>query len=208
MSIDRPWYRRFPAQFLTGVIGLKLDEIGAYAVVLELIYERRGPVPDDEKAIASRMGCNFRKWRVLRAQLIAKAKLFETDGCLMNRAAQKEIGTGIIGENKTETVSPPLSPPLSPPPSPPRVRGKKSNDFSRANKTQNQNLPPTPFKGERSPHSLAPKGARSAHSKKTNGSAGPPRSTGMTRDEALRRIDELNRRNAEKANAKTAKDHH
>jgi uncharacterized protein YdaU (DUF1376 family) len=90
---ERPWYRRFPSDFIAGTIGLSLEEKGAYSMVLDLIYDRQGPIPDDPKWIAGVCGCSVRKWHVIRTKLLVDGKLTDLGGTLSNKRAMKEIET-------------------------------------------------------------------------------------------------------------------
>lgn len=90
---DRPWYRRFPDNFIAGTVGLSLEEKGAYSLVLDLIYVRGGPVPDEPRYIAGVCNCSVRKWNAIRQRLIDLGKIEVVDGYLMNRRAEKELET-------------------------------------------------------------------------------------------------------------------
>lgn len=84
------WYKRFSADALNGKIGLNLEQKGLYDTLIDLCYDRRGPVPDDtddaERELAHLAGCSRRLFRVVRDQLIAKEKVFRMpDGRLMVR---------------------------------------------------------------------------------------------------------------------------
>lgn len=88
----KPWHRRYHSDALSGMLSLTLEERGAYQTVLDLIYDRQGPVPDNERLLAGYMGCSIRKWRSLRERLIATGKLsVNEDGFLTNARAEKEI---------------------------------------------------------------------------------------------------------------------
>ena len=87
----RPWYKRYPSDFIAGTIGLSLEEKGAYSVCLDLIYDRGGPIPDDPRWIAGVCGCSVRRWVALRAALIGAGKLRAEDGHLTNNRASREI---------------------------------------------------------------------------------------------------------------------
>ena len=39
----RPWYKRYPADFIAGTLQLSLDEKDAYSVVIDLLYDRGAP---------------------------------------------------------------------------------------------------------------------------------------------------------------------
>lgn len=89
--MTRPWYRRFPDNFIAGTVGLTLEEKGAYSLVLDLMYVRGGPVPDEPRYIAGVCNCSVRKWNAIRERLIALGKIHSVDGYLTNDRAEKEI---------------------------------------------------------------------------------------------------------------------
>lgn len=89
--MTRPWYRRFPDNFIAGTAGLTLEEKGAYSLVLDLIYVRGGPIPDEPRYIAGVCNCSVRKWTAIRARLIELGKITVIDGHLMNARAEKEL---------------------------------------------------------------------------------------------------------------------
>lgn len=86
-----PWYRRFPDNFLGGINGMTLEEKGAYSVVIDMIYQRGGPIADEPRYIAGICNCSVRKWNAIRARLLQLGKLYETDGHLMNERAGIEL---------------------------------------------------------------------------------------------------------------------
>lgn len=86
-----PWHRRYHSDALAGMLSLSLEERGAYQTVLDLIYDRGGPIADNERLLAGYMGCSIRKWRSLRQALIDQGKLVLANGLLSNSRAEKEI---------------------------------------------------------------------------------------------------------------------
>ncbi len=86
---ERPWYKRYPSDFIAGTLALSLEEKGAYSMVLDLIYDRGGPIPDDPQWIARVCGCSTRKWKTIRNTLVEAGKLVERDGLLTNLKAEK-----------------------------------------------------------------------------------------------------------------------
>jgi uncharacterized protein YdaU (DUF1376 family) len=86
-----PWYRRFPDNFLGGINGMTLEEKGAYSVVIDMIYQRGGPISDEPRYIAGICNCSVRKWNAIRARLLQLGKLYEIDGHLMNERAVIEL---------------------------------------------------------------------------------------------------------------------
>lgn len=89
--MSQPWYRRFPDNFLGGINGMTLEEKGAYGVVIDMIYQRGGPIADEPRYIAGICNCSVRKWNAIRARLIELGKLVVIDGHLMNERAGIEI---------------------------------------------------------------------------------------------------------------------
>lgn len=81
------WYKRDPVKFLEGTSELTLEETGAYAKVLDIIYAREGDLVDDDVIVARMLHCDPRIWRRLRATLIRRGKLFVIDGKLHNKKA-------------------------------------------------------------------------------------------------------------------------
>lgn len=86
----RPWYKRYPADFIAGTLELTLEEKGAYSICLDLMYDRRGPIPDDPKWIARVCGCSTRRWNQIREKLISGGKLTSENGFLRNDRVEKQ----------------------------------------------------------------------------------------------------------------------
>lgn len=86
-----PWHRRYHSDALAGMLSLTLEERGAYQTVLDLIYDRGGPIADNERLLAGYMNCSIRKWRALRASLIEQGKLVASEGRLTNPRAEKQL---------------------------------------------------------------------------------------------------------------------
>lgn len=90
MKVRRVDY--FPDDFLVGVSGMPLDEIGAYWVTCSLIYSRGGPIPNDDNWIAGILKCNPRTWRAIRDRLMKRSKLRLTpEGMITNGRAETEL---------------------------------------------------------------------------------------------------------------------
>ena len=91
MSTNRPWYKRYPADFIQGTMGLSLEEKGAYSIILDLIYAKGAPIVDDERYIAGVCNISLRKWAVIRERLIEAKKITISAGFISNFRAEKEI---------------------------------------------------------------------------------------------------------------------
>lgn len=89
----RPWYKRYPADFIAGTTQLTLEEKGAYSIVLDLIYQTGGPIEDDARWIARVAGCSTKRWNIIRSRLIDLGKLHALDGKLSNQRAEKQMKT-------------------------------------------------------------------------------------------------------------------
>ena len=85
------WYKRDPQKFLGGVQGMGPELIGAYAVIIEIIYARHGDMPRDDRHLAGVLGCSIRKARALTEQLIDLKKLRIEGGNIINSKAAETI---------------------------------------------------------------------------------------------------------------------
>lgn len=83
------YYKRFPRDFLEGTIGMTLEEKGAYAIILDLIFATDGRLKDDANYIAGNLGCSVRKWNSIREKLVALGKLSCDLGIISNSRADK-----------------------------------------------------------------------------------------------------------------------
>lgn len=91
---DRPWHKRYHSDALAGYLNLSLEERGAYTTLLDLLYDRGRPFPDNDRLIAGYLGVSPRKARAVVQVLIEKGKLYRTDeGELSNRRFDKEMGS-------------------------------------------------------------------------------------------------------------------
>lgn len=97
---NRPWYKRFPSDFIAGTISLTLEEAGAYSYIIDLIHDRGGPIPDDPQWIARVCGCSTRKWNTIRKRLIRAGKISEKEGLILSFRAEKDAINGGIERDK------------------------------------------------------------------------------------------------------------
>lgn len=88
------WYKHNAQDFINGVIGLGPDAIGAYIIVLDLIYARGAPIPNDARWLGGILGCSTRMAGALVLRLIEAGKLVEIDGELSNPRADFELENG------------------------------------------------------------------------------------------------------------------
>ncbi|PSO12617.1 MULTISPECIES: DUF1376 domain-containing protein [unclassified Sphingobium] len=85
------WHKRYHSDALTGFMSLTLEERGAYQTILDLIYDRGGPIVDNDRLLAGYMGVSLRKWAALRDTLISKGKISIEDGQITNARAIFEL---------------------------------------------------------------------------------------------------------------------
>jgi len=85
------WYRHYAARFLRGVQGIGAGRIGAYIVILDLIYARGGPIKRDDRHLAGVLGESMRQARSLTDGLISAGKLVETEGRWANPTDDEEL---------------------------------------------------------------------------------------------------------------------
>ncbi len=112
----RPWYKRYPSDFIAGTLQLSCEEKGAYSVVLDLIYDRGGPIPDDAQWIARVCNLSTRRWNQIRARLLELGKVEAIDGVLTNKRALSQLkveekehislsSSGKLGAEKTNKTA-------------------------------------------------------------------------------------------------------
>jgi len=87
-----PYFKCYPSDFLSGVVGLDAQEIGVYTVVLMMIYDRGGPVACDYKRLGLRCGLRPTSVQKVVERLIEYGKLhLDPHGRLTNSRAEKEV---------------------------------------------------------------------------------------------------------------------
>lgn len=89
-----PWYKREPGAFIDGCAAgnLTLEEVGAYALLIDEMYRRGGPLVDDPRHGCAYLRCDVRVWYRLRAALVRKGKIYATAGkFLSNQRVEQEL---------------------------------------------------------------------------------------------------------------------
>jgi uncharacterized protein YdaU (DUF1376 family) len=88
----QPYHKRYHSDALAGFMALNLEQRGAYQTLLDMMYDRGGPLLNNERLIAGYLGCSVRKWRALFAELVDLGKIYVTeDGLISNSRAEKEL---------------------------------------------------------------------------------------------------------------------
>lgn len=85
------WYPRNPSKFLGGTMGMPFETKGAYSIVIDLIWDHDGKLPDDARYIAGVLACSVRRWNLIRADLLKREKLVVEGEFLRNPPADRMI---------------------------------------------------------------------------------------------------------------------
>lgn len=153
---DMPFHKRYHSDALAGALSLTLEERGAFQTLLDLMYDKGGPIADSDRLLAGYMGVSLRKWHSVRAALIAKGKIYVTvDGELFNSRAKKEIENALKtsrkraengskgGQKKSENAKKSNETNESD-----VAKGKQNSSHSRIPEARDQNKPPNPLAGD------------------------------------------------------------
>jgi uncharacterized protein YdaU (DUF1376 family) len=91
---DLPWHKHYHADALNGMASLPVDLRGVYYTILDLIYDRRGPLAESDSMMAARMCCSVRKWVSYRDALLRMGKIeMDAQGRIINKRAENELKT-------------------------------------------------------------------------------------------------------------------
>jgi len=85
------WYKHYPDRFACGTANLTLKEIGAYILLLDAMYDRNGPLPDDDIFIRRILHCHGNEWLWIKRSLIKKGKIWISSGNLWGKRVGKEL---------------------------------------------------------------------------------------------------------------------
>lgn len=91
MTKTSPWFKFDSSAYLIGTEALSLEEQGAYVRLLANMYDRDGPLPNDDEVVARMLGGNVRRWRRIKAALINAGKIKITASGIINDRAMREI---------------------------------------------------------------------------------------------------------------------
>ena len=68
--------------FMAEMRGMKHDQIGIYTVMLNLMCQELGRLPDNDGFIAGHCDCGIRYYRKIKQQLLQAGKIFIKDGMI------------------------------------------------------------------------------------------------------------------------------
>jgi uncharacterized protein YdaU (DUF1376 family) len=102
MSFD--WYHRYPRDFLQETAAMSLEDCGAYATIIDLIFLFDSPVADNDAVIAGYLRCHVNKWRPIRQRLIESGHLVSVNGNLDVPSVNEEIAWRRSQHNRLRQV--------------------------------------------------------------------------------------------------------
>jgi uncharacterized protein YdaU (DUF1376 family) len=107
MTKKAPWVKWYPDQFLGGIAGLTAEEIGVYSFLLNMIYDRGGPISADLQRIAARVRMRPTSLTSVLESLQDQGKIeISAGGMISNPRAVQEIETrSKVLEKWTENLS-------------------------------------------------------------------------------------------------------
>ncbi len=88
-----PWIKWEAAAFLNGIVGMTAEEIGVYTLILNLIYDKGGPIKDDRVRIARRCLMRPTSFEKVFSRLVEDGKLSVKNGLISNARAESVIET-------------------------------------------------------------------------------------------------------------------
>lgn len=156
MRKSENFYRREPSKALAGMVGLTLEERGAYNTILDLLYSTWRPLEDDRAFIANWCGCAVQKLNPILRRLIEKGRLitfeeegrvyisdsaFEAERLTVKGAPKTRSGRGEVGEKSGEV-------------------GEKSEKPTSSKDENEQNQKPAPLEKRREEKKETPKPPR------------------------------------------------
>lgn len=128
------WHPRYHRDALDGMELMTLEDRGAYTTLLDMMYDRAGPVPDEDRMLAGQMLVSTRAWRIIRARLIEAGKIEVVDTpkglALINDRAREELEkqTNLSRKNAESGAKGGRKKPVYPP----KVKGINDNDEATA----------------------------------------------------------------------------
>lgn len=137
----RPWYKRYPGDFIAGTAMLTDAEKGVYSTIIDLLYDKGGPIEDSPSDLARICGCaSVKRFQSIKERLVKLGKLAVVGDHITNARFEREGARIDSGIQDRLSTPPPEKPPdllningLDDPISQkPEARGQKSERRARA----------------------------------------------------------------------------
>lgn len=91
------WYPRKPQSYRSDTWGLTLAEHGAYCLLLDYYYMSERPLPADDRALASIIGCTLDEWHSVKP---AVTRYFSVTNSLLTHHACDEVIEAQLAKRK------------------------------------------------------------------------------------------------------------
>ena len=86
-----PYVRWFPSDYLAAIRGMRSNEVGIYTILLNEMYERCEPLPNNVEMLSRRCGTSKAIFKSVLKMLIAEKKIIVIDEKLWNKRVEKEF---------------------------------------------------------------------------------------------------------------------
>ena len=87
-----PWHKHYHQDALLGMASLSVELRGVYYTLLDLMYDRKGPLAESDQMMAARMCCSVKKWQKYREALLDAGKIhLDSDGRITNNRFENEL---------------------------------------------------------------------------------------------------------------------
>lgn len=94
---EKPWYKRYPSDFVAGTMMLTAEEKGVYGTLIDLMYDQRRRIKDDAQWLARVSGCTTRRFNQIKIKLAGIGKItLHSDGYISNPRFDREHG--VVGD--------------------------------------------------------------------------------------------------------------
>ena len=97
---ERPWYKRYPSDFINGSLRLDLEEKGAYSMIIDLIHDKHGPIDNDARWLGRVFGCSTRKAAKLVDKLCAGGWIEVAEGQIFQDRAVSDSLSSVLDHRK------------------------------------------------------------------------------------------------------------
>ncbi len=106
LTADRfKWYKRNPSKALAGMRGLNAEQRGVYCTLIELCYEQRGPLIDDDVSLACSCETHVRAYRRIKRELLGMRRIVQDNdaGTIYDERAIRElVALDMMSERQSE----------------------------------------------------------------------------------------------------------
>lgn len=88
---DAPWFKFYPADWLSGTRGLNATEAGVYIALIAMMYDHGKPLAMDETRLARYCGASLRQFAAALSRLVEDGKIIPLPDGLWNERVGAEL---------------------------------------------------------------------------------------------------------------------